>query len=133
MTGAKNALTAANTISDWTHISSLTLQCQILIAVNKFIKQAEINQWSKCIINLEDAAFRFVRKAIIQQLPTKSNLARWGKSLTNLCPLCNTLQTNKHVLSACSSSTALDRFTARHNAVLSKLLVWLCQALRVKH
>ena len=67
----------------------------------------------------------FVRKALIQQLPTMSNLLRWGKSTCNLCPLCQQVQTNKHVFSNCSSPVVLDRYKRRHNAVLHIFGNWL--------
>ena len=34
-------------------------------------------------------------------------------------------QTNKHVLSNCSSVTALHRYTVRHNDILSLLVFWI--------
>lgn len=60
-------------------------------------------------------------------LPTASNLARWKRITDPSCPLCNTgkPQTNKHVLSNCSASVALDRFTSRHDDVLRLLIDWL--------
>ena len=70
--------------------------------------------------------FNFVRKAIVQQLPTAANLVRWGKSVDPLCPLCqNSSQSNKHVLSCCGSSVALDRYKKRHDAILKILADWI--------
>ena len=69
--------------------------------------------------------FDFVRKALLNQLPTKANLMRWGRSTSNLCPLCNAVQSNKHVLSNCSNAVVLKRYTERHNKILSILATWL--------
>ena len=67
--------------------------------------------------------FNFTRKAIIQQLPTATNLVRWGKSTDPLCPLCKTCpQTNKHVISNCGSPVSLDRYKKRHDEVLTILV-----------
>ena len=66
--------------------------------------------------------FKFVRKAIQNQLPTNNNLKRWGRSPTNLC---NNIQSNKQVLSNCSSSSVRQRYTYRHNSVLLILVEWL--------
>ena len=41
------------------------------------------------------------------------------------CPLCNKPQTNEHVLSNCSSTIALERYTKRHNKVLEILINWI--------
>src|SRR6188768_2307530 len=56
-------------------------------------------------------------------------LSRWGKVVSSLCPLCNVEQTNKHVLSNCSSTVVLDRYTQRHNEILAILVRWLTAAI----
>jgi hypothetical protein len=63
---------------------------------------------------------------VLQVLPTASNLFRWKRTLDPSCPLCacGKSQTNKRVLSNCSSATALHRYTNRHNEVLS-VIAWL--------
>ena len=52
-----------------------------------------------------------------QQLPTASNLMRWGKADNPNCPLCQQVQTNKYVLSTCRSTLALDRYKDRYGVV----------------
>src|SRR6218665_1497916 len=37
------------------------------------------------------------------------------------------MQTNKHVLSNCNSTTALTRYTRRHNLVLEKIIEWILE------
>ena len=74
--------------------------------------------------SLPSHLYNFVRKAIQSQLPTLANLVRWGKKSSNLCPLCNTTQTNKHVLSNCSNPDVLDRYLERHNRILTALGNW---------
>ena len=85
--------------------------------VNVYLKTTElVNQQNILVFKL----------IIIQnQLPTNNNLKRWGRSPTNLCPLCNNIQSNKHVLSNCSTPSVLQRYTHRHNAVLLILVEWL--------
>ena len=43
--------------------------------------------------------------------------------------MCGKLQTNKHVLSNCSSNGALCRYTSRHNKILYLLTNWLSSKL----
>ena len=64
---------------------------------------------------------------MLQVLPMASNLVRWGRLADPTCTLCasGAVQTNKHVLSNCSSPTALHRYTTRHNEVLKLLIQWL--------
>ena len=51
-------------------------------------------------------------------------MARWGKSSTNLCPICGKPQTNKHVLSNCSNPDALARYSSRHDKILEHIAYW---------
>ena len=79
----------------------------------------------KSVDQLPGYAYNFVRKAIQSKLPTLDNLHRWGRAPSNLCPMCNKIQSNKHVLSNCSSSGSLNGYTARHNRVLKFLTDWI--------
>src|SRR3989442_12981059 len=69
--------------------------------------------------------FNFARKAMMSQLPTLHNLKLWNCSPTNLCPRCGMDQTNKHVLSNCSSPDALAQYTSRHNCILKLIAEWI--------
>ena len=51
-------------------------------------------------------------------LPTNANLARWRKIASENCSLCGIKQTQRHVVSFCSSALNNGRFTCRHNSVL---------------
>jgi len=55
---------------------------------------------------------------------------RWGRGLSNLCILCNAIQTNKHILSNCSSLSALARYTVRHDSLLSIIVDYLNTAIK---
>jgi len=69
----------------------------------------------------------FTRKALTSVLPTASNLVRWNRSKDPLCHRCSAgvPQTNKHVLSNCSSDVALKRYTKRHDDILLIIVAWL--------
>lgn len=71
--------------------------------------------------------YNFTHKALLQVLPTASNLFRWKKVTGPQCQLCKKglSQTNKHVLSNCPAPVALQRFTGRHNEVLQIIIIWL--------
>jgi len=91
------------------------------------VSSKNIEIWASTIDNLPTHLFNFARKALIQVLPTAANLKRWNRVQDASCPLCakGTPQTNKHVLSNCSSATALHRYTVRHNDILSILISWI--------
>src|SRR5260221_1772544 len=111
------------------HVSELKLQGIMILAVIDNIKSQRIAAWSEEVQKMPAVLFNFVRKGLQQQLATLSNLCRWGKMTSNLCPLCNQIQTNKHILSNCSSPCVLQRYKRRHDAALYILCNWLRTAL----
>jgi hypothetical protein len=111
------------------HIESLKLQGNIFSSLIENLPSCEVSRWSHSLAVLPDHLFKFCRKALVQQLPSNSNLKRWGISASEICGLCNAVQTNKHVLSNCGSSVALERYKSRHNSVLSLVSEWLVSSL----
>ena len=108
------------------HFFGLTLQGKIPKTVNQVIPRSNIKSWSNCLESMTTVLHNFAIKAFKQVLPTASNLVRWKKRLDASCLLCGKeTQTNKHVLSNCSSPQALSRYTDRHNAVLKLIVDWL--------
>ena len=101
------------------HIESLVLQGPSISSINSTLKKAEIKRWSNLSLSLPDSTFKFVRKALQNQLATAANMQRWHRTLSNLCCLCKSIQTNKHVLSNCSFPGSLSRYTVRHNSILT--------------
>jgi len=81
--------------------------------------------WKQVLDSLPEHVFNFTRKAMMNQLPTLHNLKLWNCSPSNLCPKCGVDQTNKHVLSNCSSPNALAQYTKRHNTVLELIAKWI--------
>src|SRR6218665_3214968 len=96
----------------WLRISRCNGQSgyRVVTAVTK----KTIPLWSNTVNELTASSFKFVRKAF-QQITDP------------VCHLCNNgqWQTNKHVLSNCNSTTALTRYTRRHNLVLEKITEWI--------
>ena len=66
---------------------------------------------------------------MMNQLPTLHNLKLWSCT-DKLVPKCGVDQTNKHVLSNCSSPDALAQYTDRHNQVLELLVKWIVPQLK---
>ena len=107
------------------HVKTLSLQGLSVNAAIDYLKPSRISAWAASVNLLSMTLFCFVRKGMLQQLPTFSNLYRWGKSANSMCPLCSMPQTNKHVLNNCSSTFALERYKVRHDAILIILCEWL--------
>jgi hypothetical protein len=108
---------------------SLKLQSLVISAIICALPQKELVSWHKHISLLSPSIANFARKALIRCLATQSNMHRWGRSDTNLCPACKNLETENHVLNNCSVAAAQGRYTWRHNAVLWQIIVFLKAAL----
>src|SRR5437867_8764766 len=92
-----------------------------------------IHLWKQVMDSLPDHIHNVARKAMTNQLPTLHNLKLWNCSPTNCCPRCGADQTNKHVLSNCSSSDALAQYTSRHNTILEIIAKWIVPKLKDNH
>ena len=112
--------------SNLKHVKSLTLQGAAVSSVIENIPKAQITKWTAEVNKLPAVLFNFVRKAMIQQLATNSNLARWRKMTDATCQLCKaSSQTNKRVLNNCAAPIALERYKTRHDVILRIIANWL--------
>src|SRR6266516_4699821 len=98
--------------------------------VNETVLPKNIHLCKQAMETLPEHVFNFARKAMMNQLSTLPNLKLWYCSPTNLCPKCGIDQTNKHVLSNCSSPDALARYTDRHNHILELMAKWIVPQLK---
>ena len=88
LNSAKKHLMNSFVSTDLNHLFNLQLQGVILKSVSSLLKKSEIVRWMHCILSLPEASFKFAHRACLNQLASASNLARWGRSLSNLCTLC---------------------------------------------
>ena len=67
-------------------------------------------------------------RACTNTLATPDNLARWGKQVDTKCHMegCNSICTLGHLLSSCPK--ALDRYSFRHDSVLSHLMTTIMRS-----
>jgi len=107
------------------HFLGLKSQGAIAKSILESIPSGQIKQWNSSIEQLPGYIYNFTRKAVQSQLPTCLNLFRWRRAPSNACPKCGQIQSNKHVLSNCSSPEVLERYTGRHNTILSLLIEWM--------
>ncbi len=126
---ARRTLNQQSISHSLSHVNNLEIQGPSISAINTELKKQEIKRWSNFTATLPESIFKFVRKALQNQLATASNMKRWGRSVNNLCTLCKTVQTNKHVLSNCSSPGPLSRYSERHNSILTILVDYLASVL----
>ncbi len=107
----------------WTdHLKGLAVQGQF-VRVWQAV-EADI-QWKSLLFQLPPRIMQFVLNAIIDTLPTNSNLVRWKKRSNAKCDICNNKETLMHVLNNCAS--CLDRYTWRHNSILCHIKKFLAK------
>src|SRR6267154_2105157 len=112
------------------HFLGLKFQGVMAKVVNETVLPKHVQLWKQSVDSLPEHVVNFARKAMMRQLPTLHNLKLWNCSPTNLCPKCGVDQTNKHVLSNCSSPDALARYTDRHNRILELIARWIVPQLK---
>ena len=124
---ATRQLRAKHNEASLQHFLSLECQGSSARAIIKGIQRKEIIIWSEHIRTQPQFILQFAYKALLQLLPTASNLFKWKRIGSPHCSLCNInkSQTNLHTLSNCSSSTALTRYTTRHNTILEIISNWI--------
>ena len=109
------------------HFHGLEIQGVAARTIPENISKSEIKIWNDVLELLPEFLFQFTRKALQQQLPTASNLARWKRIADPTCSLCPGAkpQTNKHPLSNFSNPLMLEQYLKRHNEILKLVSTWI--------
>jgi hypothetical protein len=126
---AAKSLSKEQTAKASSHLLGLPNQGIIFKTVTELISKNHISLWSSTLETMPSTVFNFARKAAQMQLATASNLFRWGRIGNPQCTLCGKSipQTNKHVLSNCNAPVSLQRYTMRHDKILSVIVSWIGQ------
>ena len=104
--------------SVWNNFMELKEQNILIKSIVNICSSRAISQWQKTVQILPPNIFCFCRRYLVSSLPTNANLARWRKIASENYSLCGIKQTQRHVVSFCSSVLSNGRFTWRHNSVL---------------
>src|SRR6266516_3820702 len=130
---ASSMLRKSQTKDSLDHFLGLKSQGLLSKVVNETVTHKNILLWKQAIDSLPEHVFNFTRRAMMCQLATLHNLKIWNCATSNLCPNCGVDQTNKHVLSNCSSPDALARYTNRHNTILDIIAKWIVPKMKPNH
>jgi hypothetical protein len=100
----------------WDHVGTLVCQGKAL----QLLECASHDRdWMDQVLQVPSSLFRFGCMALLNVLPTNSNLFRWSKRSDKHCALCGRIETTLHVLNNCQAT--LDKYTWRHNSVLQAI------------
>ena len=75
--------------------------------------------WPSAQSRLPKSVFNFMVRYIINSLPTRKNMVRWGLSSSADYSFCFSPETLMHVISGCTEYLNEGRFTWRHDSVLN--------------
>ena len=103
----------------WETFLGLKEQSTVIKKIVESCYNKDIILWQSIMRRLPVSIFNFSRRYLILTLANNSNLFRWKICETNLCALCEQVQTQLHVFNFCKA--ALNRYTWRHNSILSSL------------
>ena len=82
--------------------------------------------WTQQLTQLPPSVFKFGVRAMLDVLPTRSNLFRWNKRASNTCPHCHErVDTLLHQLNHCGPMLRAGKYTWRHNSVLQYIAALL--------
>ena len=97
------------------HVRGLVQQGKLLE-----VSAAEKNDltWKSFAFGLKKGTLKFVLNSTLDTLPTKTNLLKWKKSISDKCYLRKSQETLKHVLSYCPVSLRQGRLTWRHDGIV---------------
>ena len=97
------------------NIHNLDVQGRFLRILDSF---CPTDYWSRAVWSLPAWQMSFAVNSAQDTLPHNSNLRRWKRPVSPLCPLCGSLQTLRHVLNACKQALQERWYDRRHDEVL---------------
>ena len=99
-----------------------------LQAVNKLVQQGDLLRlaieentdltWKSQLLSMPKGTLKFLVNSVVDTLPTRSNLFRWGKTTSKACLLCGNIESTKHILNGCPVSLMSGRYTWRHDSIV---------------
>ncbi len=108
--------------ASWSHIRDLACQGEFCRIWD--IQDVDFS-WKADLHNLPRGVAKFLMNSILNTLPTKDNLRRWGKVLSESCDLCGNRETLGHVLSGCPVALEQNRYTWRHDSILNQIAQYM--------
>ncbi len=84
-------------------------------------------EWKADIYGLPRGVAKFLLNSVLKSLPTKDNLSKWGKIISEGCDLFGDQETIAHVLSSCKLMLDQGRYTWHHNSTLNKITEFVNQ------
>ena len=106
-------------------LTGLKEQNTIIRTISELCTANSLIKWQKICDQLPENIFKFIRKALIFNLPVNSNLQKWKRIRSNECNLCKNKQTQLHVLNNCPAAVNDGRYTWRHNSILYTICYYL--------
>ena len=98
------------------HVENLQVQGSLLALASQ---EKEDLIWKSTMFQLKSGTLKFMLNCGIDTLPTPANLQRWKYSSSDKCKLCGNRGTSNHYLNCCKIMLDTQRYTWRHNNLIS--------------
>ncbi len=106
------------------HITNLAVQEDFF----RFWETMDVDFECKAdIYGLPRGVAKFLLSSVLKSLPTKDNLHKWGKIISEACDLCCDRETIAHVLSGCKLMLDQGRYKWHHDSTLNKITEFVNQ------
>ncbi len=84
-------------------------------------------EWKADIYGLPTRVAKFLLNSVLKSLPTKDNLHKWDKLISEACDLCGDWDTITHVHSGCKLMLDQAKYTWHHDSILNKITEFVNQ------
>ena len=103
-------------------ITTLTSQSLIVKAIWANTLKATTTVWQKVLEKLPRNIYSFPLRYLNNTLANGTNLLKWGRAESCLCPACKNPQTLGHEVGGCKVHLNEKRYNYRHDSVLLNIL-----------
>ena len=99
-------------------ICKLTTQSLVIKAMWSNTMKEMTSNWQKIIQILPKNIYSFCMRYLNNTLANGTNLLKWGRTESSLCPACQSPQTLGHVIGGCNVHLKQLRYNFRHDSIL---------------
>ena len=103
-------------------ISSLSTQSLVVKSLWSHTLKSTTPIWHKVLEKLPRNIFSFTLRYLNNTLANGTNMLKWGRAESSLCPACRNPQTLGHVIGGCKIHLNEKRYNYRHDSILLNIL-----------
>lgn len=99
-------------------ITKLSSQSLVVKSIWNFTMKTTTSIWQKVLQTLPRNIYSFTLRYLNNTLANGTNMLKWGRATSSLCPACTNPQTLGHVMGGCKVHLKEKRYNYRHDSIL---------------